>query len=313
MKYGELKARVLKLIDEYSSRGTLLSESKTKDILYKIQGLVNEVQMDLATTYGKLPATYKIVQNPIDNDIVDDTSTIRNHIPGQDFTVERQGARSCFFEATGPGEVYIEENVNDSWFALEHISIPATQKEFAEYRRLITPSSSDNMVRLRFTGDYVFQFRNYHLYEITWPDESSVQQWRPYFLYDLPSDFLQLNYIEARKGTGQYKDFKDYRLRPDNKIAFNRYIAPAEFIVHYWRKSTNLTFTGTSADDDLVIDARDDAAEIMPLAIAGQVLISEKDEARGTLLLNQYEAKKVNLLLNQGESKPEPEISIHGW
>lgn len=314
MNYGELKAKVLKLIDEYSSRGTVLSKNKTADILYKIQGLVNSIQMDLASTYAKLPAIYKIVQNPVENELLKDTSTIKNHLPGEDFTVERQGARSVFFESTGPAEIHIEEYVNGAWNTLETISIPASQITFQEYRRLINPSDTNNNVRLRFSGDYVYQFRNYHLYGVTWPDQDSVQQWRPYFLYDLPSDFLKLNYVEVRRQTRQYTSFQDFHLRSDNKIAFNRYVAPAEFLVHYFRKPVSLTFTGDDAVDDAqTIDALDEAAEIMPLAVAGEVLLSEKDETRGAFLLNMYEARKANLPGGNVENKVDPDVSIYGW
>lgn len=314
MNYGELKTRVLKLIDEYSSRGTVLTKTKIADIIYKIQGLVNSIQMDLASTYAKLPAIYKIVQNPIENDLSKDTSTIKNHMPGEDFTTERQGARSVFFESTGPAEIYIEEYVNDIWTTLETISIPASQTTFQEYRRLITPSDTSNNIRLRFSGDYIYQFRNYHLYGVTWPDQDFVQQWRPYFLYDLPLDFLKLNYVEVRRQTRQYTSFQDFHLRSDNKIAFNRYISPAEFLVHYFRKPVNLTFTGIDETDDAqTIDVLDEAAEIMPLAIAGEVLISEKDETRGAFLLNMYEARKANLPGGNEDTKGDPDISIYGW
>ena len=83
---------------------------------------------------------------------------------------------------------------------------------------------------------------------------------------------------------------------PTKKFAINRYEAPLELQLVYWRKPTLLTFTGVEADDDAqVLDCTEDAAQIVFLGVASRCLISEKDETAGMVIRNDYEAAKAGL------------------
>lgn len=308
MNYGQIKGTVLRLIDEYSSRGAIQAASKIADIKYKIQDLTNSTIYDLASTTAKLPAVFNVAHNPIKNALMEDTSSLKQHLPGTDFTISLAGAKSCFFECTGPATVQIEEGGT----ILQTISIPASTKVLTEYRRLITPLVSTSNITLRFTGDYVYTFRNYTLYPYTFPTEADVQQHRPWFEYDLPSDYLDLNNVFAKKDSRQYSAYPNYILTPNKKISFNSYDSPLELIVNYWRRPTLLTFINNDATDDAqVIDLSEDAAMIIPFNVAGQVLNSEKQLAEGTLLLNQYETKKAMLITNKTQYQANV-MSVYG-
>lgn len=60
MTYGDLVTQVLMLINSYSKKGATLDASKTADYKLKIPAAINEIQMDLATTNGKLAAELSI-------------------------------------------------------------------------------------------------------------------------------------------------------------------------------------------------------------------------------------------------------------
>ena len=291
-------------MDEYSSRGTVQAPTKVADYGLKIQSLVNDALSDLANTSAKLPAVFEIAHYPIKNTLSDDTSTPKQFIPGNgDFSISLTNAKSVYWECIGPGTVIIEETADGTNYTeIEEITVPSTVTGFTAYRRLITPSVSTNTVRLRFTGDYLYLFRNYVLYPISFPSEEAVQQHSDWVMYDMPTDFFKLNFVEAKKPTRQYQNYTTYRFRPDKKIFINSYDAPLDVLCHYWRKPTLLTYSGVTATDDLlVVDVLDDAsARVIPYFCAGQVLISEGNTGNGTLLLNIYESRKSNFIVDIG-------------
>ena len=295
--YGDIRKTTYKLLDDYSSRGNILAPAKTADYNFKIQSLVNESIMELASTTAKLPKTLLIPHNPIKNSLSDDTSSIKQHLPGIDFSIVLGNAKSCFFEATGPATVVIEESSDGKTYTeLETITIASTVTAFTEYKRLISPSLPTNTVRLRFTGDYVFLFRNYILYPYPFPDETSIQQHRPWWVVDAPADFLDINYVEIKRDARQYVPYCNMIKTPENQLAYNAYEGPCEFLVHYWRKPNLLTFTNVQATDDaLEIDLRDDAALIIPYNVAGTIQNSE-EEKRGDGYLKKYTEKRMNLI-----------------
>lgn len=314
--YGRIKDNTLRLIDEYSSRGVAQALSKTADYNFKIQSLVNSATYDLASTTAKLPAVFYIMHNPIQNRLSDDTSSIKTHIPGTDFSITLTSAGACFFEAIGPATIVIEESADGITYTnIETITVASTVVNFTEYRRLISPSASTNTIRLRFTGDYIYSFRNYILYQYTFPDEDSIQQHKPYFEIDVPSDFLDINSVFIKRDSRQYLPYSNYNISPGptKKFSYNSYEGPMELEVNYWRKPTLLTFTqDDTTDRALSIDLTDEAALIIPWNSAGEILKSEGKLAEGTLLINQFEVKKNNLITDKTGYQGIT-ITPYGW
>ena len=309
MNYGELKRHVRALIDELSSRGAILPPNKVADLVLKSRYFINDTIYDLATTTAKLPEVFHIAHNPLFSELARDTSKIQKHLPGMDYSTELQGAKACFFECTGPATVLLEQKIDGEWQLFENIEVPDT-KRFVEYRRLI--DAGDNVVRLRFSGDYTYDYRNYVLYPYPFPREEDIQQHRPWFEYDLPGNFLKLNRVEVKREARQYVPYTNHIERPDKKLAINRYDGPCEFLVHYWRRPNVLTFTGDESIDDVqIIDLAEDAARIAAYNVAGQILISENED-NGVLLINQYEAKKESLITNDISYNANI-ISVTGW
>ena len=297
VNYGQIRSSVLKLLDEFSSRGALQAANKTADYGFKIQQLVNESIMELASTTAKLPKTLLIPHNPIKNALSDDTSSIKQHLPGTEFSISLQNAKSCFFEVARFGEIVLEESSDGVNYAtIETITVPSTIEGFAEYKRLITPTLPTNTVRLRFTGDSVYSFRNYVLYQYSFPTAADVQQHRPFFIYDPPADFLDLNYVEIKRDARQYIPYSNMIKTPENQLVLNAFESPSEFLVHYWRKPNLLTFTDVAVTDDaMLIDLRDDAALIIAYNAAGTIQNSEED-GRGDRNLKKYTEKRMNLI-----------------
>lgn len=309
MNYGETKLHVLRLLDEFSSSGAVQT---TQDVLVKIMALTNDGLMDLAATTAKIPAVQYITLNPVLNDLAKDTSSIKKHLPGTDFSINLIGAKSCYFETDGPCTVLLQEQIAGVWTTLE--TIATTGNVLQEFRRLIAPTSPFNDVRLTFAGDYPYDFRNYVLYPYSWPTEADVQQFKPWFEFSFPADFLKFDKIMAKRDSRQYSQLStDFQLRPDKKIAINKYLAPAEMLIHYWRKPSMLvTVNNQVIDDAQVLDINDDAARIIPYAVAGQIVLSEGEMSKGLTLLNQYESKKANSLVGNDTGYAGTVLNVYG-
>ena len=309
--YGQIRTATLKILGEFSSRGAVTPQSKNADFNYQIQQIVNESIYELASTTAKLPATFPIAHNPVKNALSDDTSSLRQHLPSVDFSITLLNAKACFFEAIYPATVVLEESVDGvTYTEIETINVTATV--LTEYRRLITPSLPTNTVRLRFTNDFVYVFRNYILYPYSWASEAEVQQHRPWFIYTPPANFLDLNYVEIKRDSRQYVPYSNMIKTPENQLAFNSYDGPCEFLIRYWRKPTLLTFTDVQATDDaMVIDLRDDASLIIPYNVAGTIQNSEEAN-RGDGNLKKYMEKRMNLIPST-TSQTGSIINLYNW
>jgi hypothetical protein len=317
MNYEQVVNAVLRLLDEYSSRGVVTAPIKTADIRAKIPDAVNQICMDLATTTGKLAKEWQIINFPVLNDSSKDTSSIKNHLPGtDDYIATLTGARAYFVEVSGYYDIVIEESISGVWTELVELTPTAGSEPttFVELKGLLTPSSLTNAVRMRCTGDYVFPYRNHILYPYTFPTASEVQQNRPFFLYDLPADWLKLNNVMIRKDTRQWTSFAEYKIT-DNKFAFNRY-ATGEILVNYWRKPTAIAVVDTNSPTVLelaqLIDTTPDARQIVPLGVAGTVMVSD-DPSASAYFFNLYESRKYQLVQQDGSYGLSTIPSLTGW
>lgn len=317
MIYKELVDATLKLIDEYSSRGVVTAAIKTADIRAKIPDAVNQICMDLATTTGKLAKEWQIINYPVLNDSSKDTSSIKNHIPGtDDYIATLTGARAYFLEVSGHYDIVIEESISGVWTELVELTptVGSEPTTFTELKGLLTPSSLTNSVRMRCTGDYIYPYRNHILYPYTFPTADDVQQNRPFFLYDLPADWLKLNNVMIRKDTRQWTSFAEYKVTSE-QFGFNRY-ATGEILVNYWRKPTAIavadTTNPTTAELAQIIDATTDAAQVTPLGVAGMVTVKD-DPAMSSYFLNLYESRKFQLVQNDGSYGVTAVPPLTGW
>lgn len=310
MNYLALVNAVLQIVDEYSSKGNLVAAAKTADLRYKIPEAANFVINDLARTAAKLEVNYPIVHNPIAT-LSQDTSAMQTHEPNVDFSIELVGALSCYFETTGPATIYIEEETaEDTWSILETITVLSTQINFAAYRRLITASSTANAIRLRFGGSYHYSFRNYILYDVSFPTAAEVQQHGDYIMYTLPTDFMVLKNCMVRKNFRQWNDYKGFVYIPeDSAIGFDS-SQTGEYIVNYYRKPTLLSVSATPADST-AIDVLAEAESLVALGVTSKVLLLD-DLTVSTILWNQYEIGK-GTINGQAGVTPKKITSMCGW
>lgn len=317
MNYGALVDTVLQLLDEYSRKGNPPTPSKTVDYRLKIPEATNAILMNLASTTGKLPAEWEIINNPVLNESTRDTSKLQNHIPGTDDIIATlPGARSYFLEVSGHYHIVVEEQVSGVWITLADLQ-PTPGDEptaFVEVKGLLTPSSTTNAVRIRLTGNYVYPYRHHILYPYSFPLAEEVQQNRAWFEYPLPADWLKFNNAMIRRDIRQWVPFAEYKITPTH-FAFNRYCV-GEILVNYWRKPKAIVVADpknpTAEELAQVIDAMPDATEIVPLGVAGTILVGDDNNA-SSYLLQLYNNGKFELTQNDGNYGLQTVTNINGW
>ena len=317
MNYGQLQAAVLKNIDEYSRKGNTAAPNKTVDYRLKIPEATNQILMNLASTTGKIAAEWEIINNPVLNESTRDTSTIKNHIPGTDDIIATlAGALSYYVEVTGHYDIVIEEQVSGAWETLVELT-PTHGSEptgFVEVKGLLTPSMPTNAVRMRLIGNYVYPYRHHILYPYSFPSKAEIQQNRAWFEYPLPADWLQFNNVMIRRDTRQWAPFSEYKITPTH-FAFNRY-STGEIIVNYWRRPKEIVLavpsSPTEEELEQVIDAMPDAAGIVPLGVAGTILVNDDNNA-SSYLLQLYNNGKFELTQNEGNYGLQSVTNVNGW
>ena len=315
MDYGSMVTAVLKLIDEYSRKGTTAATVKTVDYRLKMPEAVNAILMDLASTTGKLAAEWTIVNSPVLNEVSRDTSSIKNHIPGtDDYIAILTGALSYFLEVTDSYDVYVEEEMAGVWTTLVHLTPTAAVATFTELKGLLTLSAATNSIRIRLAGDYPYSYRNYILYPYSFPSVNSVQQNRPFFLVDLPTDWLKFNNTMIRRDIRQWMPFSEYKITP-TQFGYNRY-ATGELLVNYYRKPTAIVVADPStpsvAELAQALDAAPDATQIVPFGVAGTILTGDNPSA-SSYFFNLYEVRKAYLLGPEEDNGLSAITNVNGW
>lgn len=313
MNYGQLKDLVLQLLNKYSTRGKELAPTKTADIRLKIESFVNAELIDLASTTGKLRASKSYIVKPVYNELSRDTSSIKTHLPEKDFFVELHGAKAYFFEVSGRATVLIDEQLeNGEWVNLETIETEEIDAGMVEYKGLIEANEEGSLIRLTFTGDYIYNYCNYVLYPYSWHSAEEVQQHRPHFVFDLPEDYLEIENVMIKKDARQWVVHTSYILDLANRqIGLNRY-TEGEIILNYYRKPKLIEVTGyDEVDDEQIIDATPDGVYALGLGIASLVT-AKNDPASSAYFNNLFEVKKSNML-SGNISYTQKEIPIYGW
>lgn len=315
MNYGELIGQVLRCVDDYSKKGVQISALKTADYRLKIPDAVNEILMDLATTTGKLPKEWPIVNSPVLNTMSADTSSIKNHLPGTDDIIATlTGAKAYYLEVTDSYDIYIEEQIAGVWTTLVHLTPTTATSIFTELKGLLTPSATTNSVRIRLTGNYPYRYCNHILYPYTWPTADDVQQNKAWFEQLLPADWLKFNNAMIRRDTRQWLPYAEYRLTPTH-FHYNRFNV-GEILVNYWRKPTAITvidpLNPTALELAQAIDAAPDALYIVPVGVAGKILINDNPTGSAEAL-NYYETRKFTLAGQDGSYGLMSVQSVNGW
>lgn len=291
MNLKTAKEKAIQLINEYSNNGSLISAAQNADYLNRMNNLADTAQKEIATV-RKIHAVYNISQNPILNQLgLTKGFDIEQHLDTDHTTTVATGSKSYYFEVDRQATIYIEEQISGVWTVLQTISVPSSVREFTAYKGLITPSSSTNAVRIRFSGTYPYNIRYRALYAYTFPSASDVPDYRPYIRYTMPADFMELKKVSHETDPRQYVSLTDYKWEGKKTFVVN-YYHKGGFIIEYYRLPTTITSSTDENTYEFEVDV--EAQELIPYYLGAHVIMDE-NQGIGTLLLNLYQSKLANL------------------
>lgn len=278
MNFGEAKNKVLSLLDETST-----SSSAINDYLPKMAGYFDAAQKEAALVKPILK-TYSIMQDNPTNLIGNSSNffNVNTHM-GSDVNYECIGATSYYFEIDDIATVYIEENINNVWTTIE--TITKADSGYSAYKGIFVISNAVNKVRLRFSGDYYYHFRNIAMWDIPFSANNKVPNFGKYAYYTMPSDFYK-----AEKITKDSEVVKSYHWENPRLLRLN-YYDDGEFLLQYQAYPTTID-SNTLDTYEFEVDV--EAQEALPYYVAAYCVVTE-DQQYYVNFLSEYRGKLSNL------------------
>ena len=313
MNLGEIRDLAYKLADIYSSEGDVLPSADTADAKLAMTDFINTAQNKWAEK-EKIETVYSISQNPVENllsdttsddEITDDYTTaydITQHLD-EDITWEATGAQSYTLEVDKPATIYFEEEIGGVWTNLTTLTV-AGITSYTEYKGLLTPSDTDNDVRVRFSGSYIYNIRNVALYAYTFASTDDIPQFRPWNKYALPTGYISANRIVYSGNDRLRKHMTDHFI--ENGYFVVRHELIGEFQIYYNKKPTAL------ASDTDIPEINGMYHNYLAYFAAGEWLLATGETAKGITRLNQFDAFLAEMKPNADGSSNEIE-NITGW
>lgn len=307
MLFSEAKTKTIKLINEYSNKSVVTSDTKNADYLLRLPDVIQAAQVEISAV-KKIHAVYSISQNPIDpQNGRFQGFALQQHL-NEDYTVTATGSQAYYFEIDHPATVYIEEEISSVWTLLSTVT-DTTATSFTAYKGLITPSDTDNNVRLRFGGSYPYNMRNIALFSQLFASAADVPIYKPYVRYVMPADFFDLNKVIQLTDDRQYVNLGDFHWEGRKTIVIN-YFYTGSFDVYYYKYPIAIT---SSTLDAYVLELDDDGCELIPYYAAASLLMDDKEtRAFGIIRLNEYQTKLANM--THGDNAGIEGVNvINGW
>ena len=292
------QTKTFMLIDSYSRSGVLLdpNDTKQKDYTLKmplffdmaqkqiatIKKIVRQRKISHAMPHNKLTAPlyqFDIVQNVGDDQIYKCLGP----------------ANAYYFEVDDVCTVVIEEETStDVWTQLVLITNPlANAGQMTPYKGVLSPSSQENSIRIRFIGDTIYNHRNRALWGEKFSDVSRVPDYQRYVLYQVDSQFYQLNKVILKGqivNSQPYQNTADFFWEKRDTIAIGWYNV-GDYIVEYFAYPIDIT---SDTEDTTEFEVDIEAQELIPFYAAAMCLVNENNVV-GDRMLNKYNVMLANL------------------
>ena len=303
MTLEEAGKKALKYANRYSAGGFILAGRRTADYNNKLNALANDAQQELARI-AKISAEFKFTQNFI-NPVASSGFAIKQYgknTTGDIILVSGTEILAYSFKAdTDKFSVVIEEETStDVWVPIAAVTsiedfagiteVPAVVDDggFKEYKYKVTPSVSSNGVRMRCTGSYPFNIKDYALWDELFYSDDVIPPYSKIIEYDLPNNFMELNETMQIGKNDRWLLNQVQFDKENNKIYIRRDLI-GEFRIFYYR-------TPTEIDEDTLTSyvfelTNTLALSAIPYYIAG-VMIAEDIGDMSNFCMQRYEILK---------------------
>ena len=298
---ADCKDQVLSLFDEFSVDGQLIGKDENSDYLLRVPQLANKVQIEIAKLM-KIPAVYRLTQNHIVNQLGNifgfDLVQYHPKLYPIGYTLTGQATKAYYFEVDNISTITIKEDGNVIK-TINHTS----KGEFTAYKgNLVT---NGGIVTVTFSGIYVYNIRNTALFDVPFPTDIDVPDYKPYLYYDMPKDFMELDKIIMEGNERVYRDTKGYFWENKSRLRLG-YYETGSFDVHYFKYPTKIDKTTL---DTYEFEVFEEAAQLIPFKVASIIIQSEKADISARLL--QIYEGDLSRLLDKQTVEPQEIQSIY--
>lgn len=285
MQLGEAKKKALSLMAEYSVDGVPIPDGENADYLNRMNRFADTAQKEIAQV-KKIHAVVNISNNPVKpQQGLLQGFDLKQYLPGNEIVDIYPGSKAYYFEVDNVADIYIEERTVNGYVPLITIN-NTTKGKFTAYKGLIQASNPSADIRLRFSGDYVYNIRNKALFAYSFPTADDVPDYRPYLRHEMPADFMELNKVIQQTDPRSYKEMIAFYWEGKRTFILN-YYDTGSFDIHYYKYPTSIT---SSTLDTYEFEVDTEAQELIPFFIAGHALMDE-NQTLGIQLLNEYQVK----------------------
>lgn len=279
MNLSQIRDLALKLINSYSADGITLPLSDTADFRLACNDFINTAYYK-AIQYDPIEAVFSITQNAIPNLLnVYSSFNLVQHLDA-DYIVSATGVKSYYLEVDHPATIYFEESIGGAWTNLATLNV-SNITSFTAYRGLLTPSSSLNTVRIRFSGPYPYNIRRTALYGYTFASVSDIPKFQPYISYPLPDDYIRLNKLVQNSDDRMHQTMIDYSIEKKNLLI--NYFYSGSFDAFYFKRPNPLVL------DTDVPETQIQNHNYLAYFAAGTWLFGNGQQAQGIVLLNAFD------------------------
>ncbi|MCD8309488.1 MAG: hypothetical protein LUD19_06510 [Clostridia bacterium] len=237
----------------------------------------------------------------------------------EDLYFSARNAKSYYFEADGNGAVYIEKYNSDTkgWAIIGTVSLTSEQRAFVAYKGFIKEDGdfTDGLVRLHFTGEYLYSVRNVALFRYILSDsEDDIPVYEPYTRYDiseLVDDFLTLCRPPIITGERNEALNQDYEVEGNSKILLP-YDLKGVYKILYEHRPTELENSGDASNDETVIDLDEEISSLLPILVGGYVWVDDEPE-KAQYYMNLYRERAAIIEQKIKKLSPVSIRSSNGW
>ena len=284
------------LLDELTDKGVQISDSDVSDLMAKGVRFVDMAQKELYST-GNLFEKFEFTQKNPDN-LLGKTLFEIKEFKGTDIIPDEVGkvARAYYFEADEEGSVIVEEFEGGTWQTL--LTIPTTTStSMVQYKGLITPTTTGNLIRYRFTGTTYYKIQNYALFSEPFK-ASKIPDFRPWVKYTMPTNFRLTDAVIEEFKDRQYIRSSNAKWEGYNELWVNYFFEGTMRVVY---KPVPITITLQTQNlqlDDISVNA-------ITYYGAGKLAAHDYPE-----LVNYFEGKYNEILLKSVMKNPASEQAI---
>jgi hypothetical protein len=283
------------LLDELTKKGVLIPESTIADLIAKGIRLIDMAQKELYSV-GNFYKKFEITQKNPDSLFGKFNGFEILEFKGTDIIKGDCAGRVYYFEADDEGQCIIEELDGGAWQTLATINI-TTSTGMNAYKGILTPTTSGNLLRMRFTGSTYYKIQNYAFYSEPFKTDR-IPNYRPWIKYTMPSDFRLIDTVIEEFPVRQYTKSSSYKWEGFNELWVDYHFLGTLRVVY---KPVPKTIT----DKADILEVDDITANAITYSVGAKLAMHDYPE-----LTSYFEQKYNEILLKSMLKSPASEQAI---